>query len=92
MPIYEYQCLSCGHKLEKIQGFNDNPIKKCPKCGQNALEKCISVPNFQLKGSGWYETDFKKKKEDGDSSKPAVKQEEVTQNKPTVKDTSKDSH
>ncbi len=60
MPIYEYECEKCHHRFEKIQSFSDEPLHDCPSCGKSALKKCISIPNFQLKGSGWYETDFKK--------------------------------
>ena len=59
MPIYEYKCSNCGHQFEKIQKFSDDPLKKCPNCDKNALNKLISSPSFRLKGSGWYETDFK---------------------------------
>ena len=59
MPIYEYKCSNCGHQFEKIQKFSDDPLKKCPKCDKNTLNKLISSPSFRLKGSGWYETDFK---------------------------------
>ena len=59
MPIYEYKCSNCEHQFEKIQKFSDGPLKKCPKCDKNALNKLISSPSFRLKGSGWYETDFK---------------------------------
>ena len=59
MPIYEYKCSNCGHQFEKIQKFSDDPLKKCPNCNKNALNKLISIPSFRLKGSGWYETDFK---------------------------------
>jgi putative FmdB family regulatory protein len=59
MPIYDYKCLNCGHELELIQKINDEEIKKCPNCNQNTLKKQISAPSFRLKGSGWYETDFK---------------------------------
>lgn len=94
MPIYEYQCSKCGHKFEKIQGFNDEPLKKCPECGQNKLEKCLSAPNFQLKGSGWYETDFKKKRSDESSSsnKPAAKKEESAPKKSKETHSAKDSN
>jgi len=60
MPIYEYQCQSCGHKLEKLQRLNDDPLKDCPDCGAAELERLISAAGFRLKGAGWYETDFKK--------------------------------
>ena len=59
MPIYEYKCSNCGHQFEKIQKFSDDPLKKCPNCDKNALNKLISSQSFRLKGSGWYETDFK---------------------------------
>ena len=62
MPIYEYQCESCGNELEKIQKFSDPPLTDCPECGKSALKKLVSASSFRLKGSGWYETDFKNKK------------------------------
>lgn len=60
MPIYEYRCDSCGHALEKLQKASDPALTECPACGQPALKKLISAAGFRLKGSGWYETDFKK--------------------------------
>jgi putative FmdB family regulatory protein len=60
MPIYEYSCESCGHQLEKLQKMSDDPLKDCPNCGKPQLKKLISAAGFQLKGTGWYETDFKK--------------------------------
>ena len=60
MPIYEYQCQSCGHKLEKLQRINDEPLKDCPDCDKAELRRLVSVAGFRLKGAGWYETDFKK--------------------------------
>ena len=60
MPIYEYRCGNCGHELEAIQKFSDPPLEACPECGRPALKRLISAPSFRLKGSGWYETDFKK--------------------------------
>ena len=59
MPIYEYKCSNCGHQLETLQKFSDEPLKKCVRCGKDSLGKLISAPSFRLKGSGWYETDFK---------------------------------
>lgn len=59
MPIYEYQCGACGHTLETLQKISDSPLTRCPECGEDALKKLISAPAFRLKGSGWYETDFK---------------------------------
>ena len=60
MPIYEYQCQSCGHELEKLQRLSDNPLKDCPDCGEAELRRLVSAAGFRLKGAGWYETDFKK--------------------------------
>ncbi len=60
MPIYEYRCQQCGHELEKLQRMSDAPLLDCPACEQPALKKLISAAAFRLKGSGWYETDFKK--------------------------------
>ncbi len=62
MPIYEYQCAACGHKEEFIQKISDKPLTKCPSCGKNKMEKQVSSTAFQLKGEGWYVTDFKNKK------------------------------
>ena len=59
MPIYEYQCEQCGHKLEKLQKISDEPLKSCPQCGNQSLKKLVSAAAFRLKGGGWYETDFK---------------------------------
>jgi putative FmdB family regulatory protein len=70
MPIYEYRCDACGHQLESIQKFSDAPLTDCPSCGKSALKKLISAAGFQLKGSGWYQSDFKggsKKPESSDS-------------------------
>ena len=61
MPIYEYQCGACGHKLEVMQRVSDEPMKDCPSCNASALQKLISQVGFRLKGTGWYETDFKNK-------------------------------
>jgi putative FmdB family regulatory protein len=59
MPIYEYECSNCRYYLEVMQKISDAKLKKCPSCRKNALKKLISAPVFRLKGSGWYETDFK---------------------------------
>lgn len=62
MPIYEYQCQDCGHEMEKIQRMSDPVLVDCPACEQPHLKKLISAAAFRLKGSGWYETDFKQDK------------------------------
>jgi putative FmdB family regulatory protein len=59
MPIYEYQCEACGHKMEKLQKMSDEPLTDCPECSKPALRKLISAAGFRLSGAGWYETDFK---------------------------------
>ncbi len=63
MPFYEYECQSCKYYLEVMQKISDAPLTKCPSCGKKTLIKLISAPVFRLKGSGWYETDFKTEKE-----------------------------
>jgi putative FmdB family regulatory protein len=62
MPIYEYVCLKCGNDLEVLQKVTDSALRKCPKCGALRLKRKVSAPQFRLKGTGWYETDFKKDK------------------------------
>lgn len=59
MPIYEYQCGECGHRLEALQKISDAPLKACPRCQEAGLVRLISASSFRLKGGGWYETDFK---------------------------------
>lgn len=63
MPFYEYECSSCHHTDEFLQKISAAPLRKCPACGKNTLKRLISAPVFRLKGSGWYETDFKSDKE-----------------------------
>jgi len=59
MPLYEYECGACGHRFEIIQKFSDAPITECPEC-RGRLRKLQSAPAFQLKGTGWYATDYPK--------------------------------
>ncbi|MBK3462110.1 zinc ribbon domain-containing protein [Pseudomonas haemolytica] len=59
MPMYDYQCASCGHQLEAIQKISAAPLVDCPACQAPELKKMLSMPGFRLSGSGWYETDFK---------------------------------
>jgi putative FmdB family regulatory protein len=76
MPIYEYRCQACGHELEALQSFSDAPLRACPRCSKDALFKLVSVAGFQLKGSGWYATDFRnsgKKPAGKDAPKADVK-------------------
>jgi len=59
MPFYEYKCTHCGHEEEVLQKVSDKPLKKCSECGKSTMKKQVSAAAFRLKGSGWYETDFK---------------------------------
>jgi len=61
MPIYQYNCQACGHQVEVLQKVSEAPLTDCPECGQPALRKGITAAAFRLKGTGWYETDFKNK-------------------------------
>src|SRR6185437_5275392 len=63
MPFYEYECQSCKFYTEVMQKISDPPLGKCPSCGKRTMQKLVSAPVFRLKGSGWYETDFKSDKE-----------------------------
>ena len=65
MPLYEYECDACGHRLEIIQKFSDGPPDACPKCGKGPLQRQQSSPAFQFKGTGWYVTDYAGKGKDG---------------------------
>ncbi|MDH3614174.1 MAG: zinc ribbon domain-containing protein [Gammaproteobacteria bacterium] len=60
MPIYEYACKKCDHRLDALQKIADAPLVDCPECGEPGLKRLLSAPRFRLKGEGWYETDFKK--------------------------------
>jgi len=71
MPIYEYRCGACSQEHEALQKVSEPPLTKCPACGKPKLKKLLSAAGFQLKGSGWYATDFK-----GASRKPAEKKAE----------------
>jgi len=71
MPIYEYRCTACGHQQEFLQKASDAPFTVCTQCGKETFSKLLNAPGFQLKGSGWYATDFKNKGSTG--SKPESK-------------------
>lgn len=73
MPIYAYRCESCGHAKDVIQKFSDAPLTVCPECNADAFRKQLTAPAFQLKGSGWYVTDFRDggKKADKSADKAA---------------------
>ncbi|HVN98782.1 MAG TPA: zinc ribbon domain-containing protein [Steroidobacteraceae bacterium] len=63
MPFYEYECTACKYYTEVLQKISDKPLRKCPSCGKGGFKRLVSAPVFRLKGSGWYETDFKSEKE-----------------------------
>ena len=67
MPLYEYQCDACGNRFEKIVKFSDPPLEECPTCG-GKVQKLLSSPAIQFKGSGWYITDYAKKSSSDSSS------------------------
>jgi putative FmdB family regulatory protein len=67
LPLYEYKCVKCGHRFEKIEGIAASETKACPKCGAKA-KRMITAPAIQFKGSGWYVTDYASKKSESDTS------------------------
>jgi len=71
MPIYAYRCERCGHAKDVIQKFSDTPLSVCPECGADAFRKQLTAPAFQLKGSGWYVTDFRDNGAKAKTAKPA---------------------
>lgn len=64
MPIYEYKCKACDHRLEKLQRMTDDVLTDCPECEKPELAKLVSAAGFRLTGTGWYETDFKNSKKE----------------------------
>ncbi len=86
MPIYEYVCQKCGHHLEVMQKMSDKPLSKCPEC-KGKLEKIFSQTSFQLKGSGWYVTDYsgKGKSEKTEKTDKAAKPEKAEKVEKTEK-------
>jgi putative FmdB family regulatory protein len=73
MPMYEYLCTACGHTLDALQKMSDAPLKECPACHQDGLQKQVSLSSFQLKGTGWYATDHKTPKSQTDGRASAEK-------------------
>jgi putative FmdB family regulatory protein len=74
MPIYAYKCNDCGHEKEILQKISDAPLTDCPDCGHPSMVKQVTAAGFQLKGSGWYATDFRNK-DSGKGGKPDGKTE-----------------
>ncbi|HEX5683653.1 MAG TPA: FmdB family zinc ribbon protein [Ideonella sp.] len=72
MPIYAYRCAACGHSRDVLQKLSDSPLTQCPACGAEQFAKQITAAGFQLKGSGWYATDFRNNSS-GSAAAPAAK-------------------
>jgi putative FmdB family regulatory protein len=85
MPIYEYRCDACGHQEEFLQKISEPPLTECPVCKMNSFNKLLSAAGFQLKGSGWYATDFKNRSAKPAEKKPDAKPESKTESKPETK-------
>jgi putative FmdB family regulatory protein len=85
MPIYEYRCASCGHQQEFLQKVSDAPLTVCPKCGKPELAKMLTAAGFQLKGSGWYATDFRNKGAPPAKAADAAKSDAKPDAKPEAK-------
>jgi putative FmdB family regulatory protein len=86
MPFYEYECQACKYYAEVMQKISDAPLTRCPSCGKRTLKKLVSVPVFRLKGSGWYETDFKSDKENRRNLHGAEKEEAKAETKTEAKE------
>ena len=82
MPIYEYRCAACGHQEDHLQKLSEAPLSKCPACGKKKYQKQLTAAGFQLKGSGWYATDFKGGKTE---AKTEAKAETKTETKTETK-------
>jgi putative FmdB family regulatory protein len=94
VPLYEYKCVKCGRRTEKIENVNGPHLKKCPHCG-GKVESLISAPAIQFKGSGWYVTDYAGKspsKEDGGKEEKSGEKSETKESKETApKDSGKET-
>ena len=98
MPIYAYRCSECGHAQDVLQKMSDPVLTVCPSCGANSYTKQVTAAGFQLKGSGWYVTDFRggntpapKAADGGDADKPADKASDKADDKPAVPNADKAS-
>lgn len=89
MPFYEYECPHCRYHDEVLQKITDKPLTQCPNCGKKGLRKLMSAPVFRLKGSGWYETDFKSDKENKRNLAGADKEEPKSEAKADAKTAAK---
>lgn len=89
MPIYEYRCLKCSNEFEAMQKFSDAPLSKCPSCGGKA-KRLISRSSFQLKGSGWYLTDYAKKGSPRDTKESSSSSDSSSDSTPATTSSSSD--
>jgi len=92
MPIYEYKCSACGHQEDHLQKLSEPALTKCPACGKKKYEKQLTAAGFQLKGSGWYASDFKGGKKETEAkpdAKPEAKADGKTESKTEAKSESK---
>ena len=78
MPIYAYRCSACGYQNDYLQKISDPLMTECPECGKSTFEKQVTAAGFQLKGSGWYVTDFR---DNGKKAKPGAAKEESKETK-----------
>jgi putative FmdB family regulatory protein len=85
MPIYEYRCAACGHQEDHLLRLSDAPLTKCPACGKKKYEKQLTAAGFQLKGSGWYASDFKGGGKMPEEAKPEATAEAKTETKAETK-------
>lgn len=84
MPIYEYECTSCHHHFDLMQKISDAPVKQCPQCFENTAVRLVSAAGFQLKGSGWYVTDFKNNKKSEAKKETTTNPNKKTEDKKTA--------
>ncbi len=91
--MYEYRCDACGHRFERIQKFSDSPIEVCPSCGAHSVQKLLSSPAIQFKGSGFYITDYARKgeKQTDSADKPAATDSKDTKDSKGASSDSKSS-
>jgi putative FmdB family regulatory protein len=89
MPLYEYQCEACGQRFEVIRKFSDPPLETCALCGKGPVQRLLSSPAIQFKGSGWYITDYSQKGKSSESSSAAKSDSNSSETKST--DTKKDA-
>jgi putative FmdB family regulatory protein len=91
MPIYEYRCAKCGFQKEYLQRLSEAPLTKCPECGKKTFNKMVTAAGFQLKGTGWYATDFKNSGSKQKSGDKAAEGSSKESSRDSSKDSSKES-